>query len=297
MIESQIESTFSIIYPVLRGNHFLLKNNNLEQKFTFNVSPVSITGGMSLILTPIPFLTFEAGTSFGTGWNIPSIGIYGLARANYSGNDPDIAEEVIESDNFFGPVMENWLKCTLQFDFSPITPENVQRWTHILMLASFGFNNTLLLNYAYPDRPYYWTTSITLNGWNFNSNFVIGYIIPVIIDERKEEAEKKQWMGAVRHNNFSIVMLMIAELSFDLTHYYYSRMADNGWGSDFVSCNFGPAINFNLPYNLELFFGAQWHNNIKYSSGTIGNEDFTKRENEDWYLSFYRIIFSITWNF
>jgi hypothetical protein len=81
----------------------------------------------------------QAGTSFGTGWNIPAIGIYGLARNDISGNDPDIAEETIVSDNFFGTVMENWLKCTLQFDFSPVTPEKVQRWTHIIMLASFSF--------------------------------------------------------------------------------------------------------------------------------------------------------------
>lgn len=296
-IESQIEFSFSIIYPVLRGDHFLFKNNNLKQKFTFSVSPVSFTGGMSVILTPIPFLILEAGTSFGTGWNIPSISIYGLARDNHSGNDPDIAEGTIKSDSFFGPVMENWLKCTLQFDFSPITPKKVQRWTHIIMLASFEFNNTLLLNYAYIDRPYYWVTSLIQNGWDFNSNFVIGYSIPVIIDERKKKAEKKQWMGPVRHNNFSILMIMMTEIGIDLTHYYFSRITDKGWGSDFVSCKFGTAIIFDLPNNLNLFFGAQWINNKKYSSDSIGNMDFMRREYEDWYISFYRIILSFGWNF
>ncbi len=297
MIESQIETSFSIIYPVLRGDHFLFKENNIKQKFIFSISPVSLKGGMSAILTPLPFLILEAGTTFGTGWNIPAIGINGLARDNHSGNDPDIAEETIESDIFFGPVMENWLKCILQFDFSPITPEKVQRWTHIIMQASFEFNNTLLLNYAYPDRPYYWVTSRTLNGWEYNYSFVIGYQIPVIIDKRKEEAEKKQWMGAVRHNNFSIMMVFMTEIGVDLTHYNYSKMVNKGWGSDFISCNFGPAIIFDLPNNLGLFLAAQWTNNIKYSSDTIGNEDFMKCEYEDWYLNFYRIILSFEWDF
>lgn len=296
-IESQLEFFLSIIYPLLRGNHFLLSNNNLKQEFIFKISPVSITGGMSVILTPFPFLILEAGTSFGTGWNIPAIGIYGLARDNHSGYDPDISEETIEGDNFFSPVMENWFKCTLQFDFSPITSEDVQRWTHIIMLASIKFNNILLLNYAYPERPYYWTTSLKLNGWDFNSSFIIGYKIPVIIDERKEEAEKKEWMGFVRHNNFSIMTIFMTDIGIDLTHYNYSKMENNGWGSDFISCKYGPAIIFDLPNNFNLFIGIQWKNNIKYNEETIGNMDFMKREYEDWYLSFHRIIFTFKWNF
>lgn len=296
-IETQIESTFSIIYPLLRGNHFLFEDNNFTQKFIFKVTPISITGGMNIILTPLPFVILEAGTTFGSGWNISALHLYGLARDNHCGKDPDISENTIESDNFFGPVMENWFTCTLQFDFSPITPEKVQRWTHIVMQASFEFNNTLILNYAYPDRPYYWATNLRLNGWEYNSSFVIGYEIPIIIDERKEEAEKKQWMGAVRHNNFSIMTVIEAGICIDLTHFNYSKMADKGWGSDFISCEFGPAIIFDLPNNLGLFIGAQWENDKKYSEETVGNVDFMKCEYEDWYIKFHRIIFSFEWEF
>ena len=297
LIETQIGFSLSIIYPLLRTNHFLFKNNNLAQTFIFEISPVSILGGMSAIFTPLPFLVLETGTTFGTGWNITALKLYGLARDNGSGNDPDIPEEKMESDSFFSTVMENWLKCTLQFDFSPLTPEKFQRWTHIVSMASFEFNNTLLLNYAYTDRPYYWKTNLNLNGWKYKSSFIVGYKVPVIIDEKKDVAEKRQWMGPVKHNNFSITTIFMTDIKIDLTHYNYSKMKDKGWGSDFVSCKFGPAIIFDLPDNLNLLVGFQWRNNIKYSEESVGNEDFMKRKYEDWYLTFYRIFLSFKWNF
>ena len=296
-IETQIESDFSIIFPITDSNHFLLNDSNFNLKFLLNLSPVTLSGGINLILTPLPFLVFDAGTQLGSGWNITSLNIFGMARINYSGNDPTIAKTIAKYDHFFGPVMQNWFSAALQFDLSFAAPQNWQNWLHIIAFAKAKFNNTQLLNYLYFNRPYYWKTSSTLNGWNLISTFALGYIIPITSDERKQESEQRQFRGFVRHNDFSIIILMWTDLNIRLSHYGTSKINDKGWGSDFPGCIFGPNIVFNLPNNFSVFAGLHWKNSIHYSSDTIGNADFMKREYDNWYVYFYRTVITVKWIF
>lgn len=296
-IDIMLAFKYSLIAPFLQGKHLLTRDNNIAFSALFEITPVSLEGGLSITITPVPFLVLSAGTKFGSGWNVIPFNAYGMARNNYSGDDSQLDKEIATGDHFYGPLMKNWFSARFQFDTSALFKKNIQRWTHIIMLAEPVFTNTLLLNYPFYARPYIWQTVTTQNGWNFASTFAAGYKIPVIIDERKKQAEKKQFLGSVLHTNFSISILMYTEVSTSLTHHFDSVMSKQGWGSDFTTVKFGPIFLFDLPCNFNAMAGVHWANGKLYSDESIGNLDFMNREYQDWYVRFYRFFVGFGWEF
>lgn len=287
---------FSIIAPFLKFDHFLLNDNNINLTFSTDITPVSIKTSMDISITPVAFLTFDAGAQIGTGWNIPGLGA-GLARNNYSGVHRYEDKDILMKDSLYGPVFKNWFSAALQLDISSIIDKPYKRWTHVVMSAAPSFECVELLNYSYYERTFYWELDNTFNGWTFSCDFMLGYKIPVIEDSRKEEAEEKMFMGYVRHNNFTITGVMWVSLSANVTHYNDSPMKDHGWGSDFVTCKFGPNIMFDLPNNFSFIIGVHWSNGMVYSSDSVGNNDFHKWEYKDWNIFFDELAWSFSWDF
>jgi hypothetical protein len=290
--------SYSIIFPVNLSRHSLFNDSNCELNFLFSLTPVTISGGGEICFSPLPFLSFTAGTTFGTGWNIPDLA-NGLARDNSGGYVDTEPKEMLIKDSFFGVVMQNWLSMKIKFDLAAFFKrnKNFNRWTHFVFAVKTEFLCTTLLNYSFYERPFVWQTSTLMNGWTFGSSFFLGYKIPVIIDNRLDEAEKKRFLGAFYHTNFSITLGMSAALKVELTHYNDSKMAEKGWGSDFTKTKFGPVMMFDMPCNLSATFGVDWENGQTYDQNNADSNDFKKMKYEDWYVKFNSIFISIGWEF
>ncbi len=168
-------------------------------------------------------------------------------------------------------------------------PKNVKRWTHVVMVGSPVFKYFKLLN-APENQAFVWEDDIgqNLGGWRFMGTFLIGYQIPVIEDDWGEN----QKFIKLKHKNFKITggfLLCIDWLN--LTHYFDSQMKD-GWGSDFCFVEYGPILNFDLPYNFNTSIIFFWKNEREYTGSTAGNLGFQDRIYKDWYVYFRRIVIS-----
>ena len=75
-----------------------------------------------------------------------------------------------------------------------------------------------------------------------------------------------------------------------------STMANGGWGSDFVTMDFGPLFNFKLGKRQNLTVLLQFKNGRDYTDATIGNRFFEYRVYENTYYYLYRLAFSYTYD-
>lgn len=297
-IEGKLFANFVMSAPFLAFDHFLLRNNNIAFGFKFGVSPVSISLGSEVTVTPIPFLLFTGGISIGTGYNIPIA--TGMARNNYSGEAVKGERmDILKEDSFLGPFISNWVSVTFQFDIAAVMPERYKRWTHVVMRAKAEMNHRMIANLS-SDIPFVYENDWgeNHNGWYFYMDSMIGYKIPVVIDPVYEELSKSQFIGAKKHNNFSIIAGFMANIDkYNVTHNRMSPMDKKGWGSDFMHVIFGPMALFELPNNLFLVLMFNWKNGRVYTEETVGNADFYKREYDDWYVYFEKIGLVFGWNF
>lgn len=297
-IDTMLSFRYSMIIAAFQGEHPVSRDNNITFTTIFDINPLSMEGGLEISVTPIPFIVLSAGTTFGTGWNFPDSGAYGLARNNYSGNDPGLKKKIYGEDHLFGPVMHNWFSFTFQFDWGDmIENPKASRWMHFFLTGTATIESTYLLTYPHYLQPFMWTGSETMNGWNFTTEFALGYGIPIVLDERKDEAEKKMFLGPVRHRAFTLTVAVMVDTSMSLTYFNSSKMADQGFGSDFVDVAFGPALLFDLPCNLEALVGFYFANGKTFSDETIGNIDYLNREYQDWYIAPSLLVLGFGWNF
>ncbi|MBN1413394.1 MAG: hypothetical protein JW969_21305, partial [Spirochaetales bacterium] len=98
--------THKIIIPFLTGDGMLFKDNNLEVKFTGELTPVTMFGLTEITLTPLALLKLSLGGGGGTGWSLVFNGL-GL-------NIP--GEAAVREEPFSGLVYKLWASATLQFD-------------------------------------------------------------------------------------------------------------------------------------------------------------------------------------
>lgn len=289
-IKAAIYTLQTINIPLKISNNFLFLSSGIGLNFMLNLTPVSINAGSEIKFTPLSFLVLSGGFTFGSGWNIPNLA-NGLARNNYNGELLDKPERILNEDNFYGAVFNGWFSAKLQFDLSYLVPKTFKRWTHFVFQITPKIIYTGLLSKDFYNGAYEWEANLgeTLNGWNFTGEYIVGYQIPVIIDERKTLAEKKHFMGRVKHNDFKISLLFMVETGMSVTHYNDSKMSQNGWGSDFINVSFGPNILFNLPSNFYLLIGTNFANGKKYTEDSVGEAYFKNYKYEDWYIKYNRI--------
>ncbi|HOV14674.1 MAG TPA: hypothetical protein PK771_10350 [Spirochaetota bacterium] len=294
-LEGKIYINYAMIAPFLRADHFLFDNNYIALRLKSQISPVSLNTGAEIEISPIAFLVFYSGFMFGSGWNV---GFNGLGRNNALGFIKDKPKEILK-EPFYGVFFQSWFTTTFQFDVAALMPAQNKRWSHIVMKFSPTIKYMGVLNVP-ESQPFEWEAQggEHFNGWYLGGDYLIGYQIPVIEDIRKDEANKRQFLGFVKHNDFKITLMMWMEfIDVHLTHYFDSRMQDKGWGSDFVTMRFGPNIMFNLPSNFFAMVGFHFRNGRGYTYETAGNLSFMLREYQDWYVYFERIALVFGWGF
>jgi hypothetical protein len=256
-----------VAIPFLRGDGPLFDGNNLTFTASGELSPVSVNAVAGASFTPIAFLKLEAGAAVGTGW---SIGFIGLAL-----NPPSDTQPLREIP-FGGAVWRAWGSATLQFDLAALLPGE---WNHVVAVAS------PLLQYwactaAGDGEAWMWEADdgYDFNGWKLEGTCFLGYRMPLVLNTVGFLLETEQWLGPVASS---------------------SPMASGGWGSDFVSLNFGPLFNFSLGKKSSIAVLVQFMTAQRWTDATTQNRYFGNRQVDQGhpvYLYFNRVVFNYSFS-
>ncbi|MBP5251897.1 MAG: hypothetical protein J6Z17_05740 [Treponema sp.] len=206
LFRSTLKADYRINTPL--GETFLTKDANIVLESLFEVSPVSIKPGFLVTFTPLPFLSFYAGTQIGTAWSfIEKNGMekYVLSEESYKALDP-----------FSSWYSKSLLGAKFQFDTGAVWKGD---WTHVVALAQYTLAYTKLT--GVPDgTPWSWqTTEHYINGLNYEWYFVLGYQMPL--------------------------KLSLAGFCCDLYGYYESAPIDSiysDFNAYFMTCETGPFV-------------------------------------------------------
>lgn len=283
--ELKLYIRYDFITPFLNYNNPLLKGNNIKFSLLGEISPISTNVGGEVTFTPIAFLFFQTGFLIGSGWDV-----VGLAAGLGLSTDEGIYKYA-----YGGPHLQLWFATTFQFDLAYLLAEKFQRWTHIVMFITPKLKYQALMSVT-EDQPYMYEADrgMNYNGWKFSCEFFLGYQMNIIEDD--EELDRQ--FIKMRDKNFSITTGLFGNIEkLDITNFNRSRMKDGGWGSDFVTVEFGPIIKFDFPWNYYLTLFTFFATDREYTSETVGNIDFREREYKDWYIHFRRIGFFFGWQF
>jgi hypothetical protein len=172
--EAQLALTQTFVFPVLRGDHFLVSGNNLATNLTFNVSPLSMNAGAEAVLTPIALAQIKAGAQGGSGWNIPGLG-NGLA-INRRGAENGKSFNDRTGSPFEGLVWKVYGGGVIQFDLAAVLPGD---WNHVLFQTyqevNYRANTRAAANQLWE---YENEGGLLRNGLNYYASYVIGYQLP-----------------------------------------------------------------------------------------------------------------------
>ena len=248
--------------PFMQRPCALTSGNNVLYRFKGTFSPVSLNAIASATVTPLAFLTFQAGSSIGTGWNVGFSNGLGL---NIDGTGTPAA------DSLKGVVLESWLSGTFQFDLGAVVPGD---WTHLLLAA------TSKLGYKYytgaeADQPWQFQVDDgeNFNGFSYFGTYVLGYKLPYKVDTVAFSVETEQMLFDNK----------------DLSSY-----DPIDWKSDFVKVTLGPLINIKLSEDSNIIILIQFTREKDYTDVTVFNNYFINREYEGSYIDLQRIAFSYT---
>lgn len=264
-VELQLFAGHSVTIPFLQGSGGMTKDNNVKLQVKGYLAPVVTYLEATASFTPIAFLKFDMGYSFGSGWH--GFGFNGLGLNNDGSGTPT-------QDPFAGVAMETWGSGTFQFDLAAVVPGE---WNHIVVVANAKLQ---YVNYteAGSNDAWQWKADKgeNFNGLVYKGTYLLGYQMPLKVDTVGFMVETGQYIDSVKDK---------------------STMADGGWGSDFVNVKFGPLANikFNDKNNLTIL--AQMKTDKKYTDDTIHYNWFQNRVYESTYVKFHRVALAYTHNF
>ena len=177
--EAKLDNTQSWTFPVLRGDHFLTRDNSFKLALDFYVTPVSVFEGIDLTLTPAAFAQIRAGGSVASGWNVP-----GLAPHAWGINEPSAPPAgtarsgLVDGAPFEALVWKVYGGAVLQFDLAAVLPGD---WTHLQFQTHqqiFYRANTL----AAAGEP--WSIENdggeNQNGFKYYAAYTLAYALPAI---------------------------------------------------------------------------------------------------------------------
>ena len=218
--EFGVTGAWDYIVP-LPGNSALTQSNNAKFGADLQISPATIKPHFFISCSPVAFLDFHAGATFGTGWEF--MGAQGLASYNaVSGN----FDNLTPFQNWF---YEFELGGTFQFDAAAIWPGD---WHHIVFLASYNLRWSGMTGQA-DGHPWIWAADFPkVNGANYYSNIILGYQMP----------------GASKLGMFGVMA--------EFEGFYSSSQiaaAYRAYDIDFCRINISPVLVFNFTKKDSLF--------------------------------------------
>ncbi len=276
-IETGFFGDISISTPLFKSDKPLISDNKITFEFNWEFNWMQAGAGLKFTFSPLPIFYTSIGCKIGTGWeflwkNDFSPILVGLGLSTEKGHI---------SMPLAGPVINFDITTGIQMDFSALPGINkkAKRWLHIIATASTTLEYQGLINFN-QNQPYiYIERRNQLSGWYFSFQSNLGYLIPIIEDETNMQSFRR-----IAHRNFSIMPLLQTTVGFNITHYNDSKMAEMGWGSDFVDIALKPLLLFKFPFNFNLIVYSGFVNGKRYYMDTIGNSYYQDREYEDWYF-------------
>lgn len=156
------------------GDHWLVKDANVNFSGWVGLTPVSICPGASVSFTPLPFLVFSAGGETGTGWNVGDLFKGGMGKYVISDGDYDTSP-------FTNWYYKTWFQGTFQFDTGAIIKGD---WTHVLMMFTY---QAYYKGYTGAQNGEVWTWNCSgnqVNGWNEYMSAILAYQLPTPVLKR-----------------------------------------------------------------------------------------------------------------
>lgn len=248
--------TFQMTFPAMRGDHFLVRENSIKLKLKANLSPVTVEAGPYLEINPVAFLVFEIGSRLGTGWDFDLFNVNGLAV-----NDKNFrySKKQTRFERTPGLVSFTDARARFQFDTAALITNRNTDWLHFV----FAADETVFYQYfsgAKNSQYWRWEHDIgeNQNGFVWNQVLFLGYQMP-------------------RRPGFLDLTGILVETEQRITGKNKSKMKDGGWGSDFISCEFGPLFSFQFTEAYRLTFIAQFKTARQYTDDSVGYRYFENR--------------------
>ncbi|MEE1166341.1 MAG: hypothetical protein UHP28_04220 [Treponema sp.] len=154
------------------GDHFLLSGANVVVAGGVELSPLTLMPMLSVSWSPVPFLTFSTGASFGIGWNIADLKGIAYLEDEESGLSGEYEDLTTLKNNYYN----FWGKGTFQFDTGALIPGD---WTHVLLVASY---QVIYKGMTGVDDGNLWiwqTGTNYANGLQFFASALVGYQMPL----------------------------------------------------------------------------------------------------------------------
>jgi len=261
-VETKLVLSQERVYPFLRGESLLTRNNSLSWRLAGEISPVSINGVGEISVSPLAVLVFSAGGKVGTGWTLLSF--TGLALNPVTNTTPTQTPTP-----FGGAVLQGWVKGAFQFDTGAVIPGD---WSHVLVYTEHVLDYRMLTS-ADDHTPWLYEADSgqNYNGWRYLTTSVLAYQMPLVI------------------KNVGMLLSTTTRLS----HRDDSPMAKHGWGSDYTEWVFGPLVYAEKGHHgLTVLF--QWYTERQFSAQ---EGHFTTWRYEKTDVVLYRIALSYAYRF
>jgi len=168
-------------FPFLRGENPLTKDNSLVLKLDAAFSPVSAGLTTDVVLTVMPFLSFNFGAMAGTGWNYDLFGKFPLVGLglNRKTNADDPNDGVMEN-GLDGVVWNVHAGATVQFDLAAIFPSD---WNHVVVQI---YNEVQYFAYTKAQGDVLWyyllDNGMNQNAFRYKFDCFAGYAMPIFVD-------------------------------------------------------------------------------------------------------------------
>lgn len=243
--EGIVKLTHSRKIPFLQGSGPLTSGNNLEVRIAGDLSPISLGGGVTTILTPAAPVSIEASLYAGSGWTV----------GNLNGLALNTIDDPYNATPFGGLYIKTNLAAALQFDLAAVYPGD---WNHVVAVYR-PFLEYELNTGAEEDEAWQWQADPgeNFNGWNWQQGIFLGYQTPAL----------------KRLNTVGI----LTQTEQRITRFGDSPMVEGGWGSDFLKVYVALIGIMDLKEGHALTIQAQFARERDYTDATVGNESFLNR--------------------
>ncbi len=268
--EAQVKLSGTLTVPTLAGDGPLTKDNSVALTASCAVTPVSVTGAVEAVFTPVAFFQLVAGGMVATGWNIPiADGLSFNEPGRDGGGALDGTAEFV-GDSFPGIVWSCKGGAVAQFDFAAIRPGE---WNHVVFRSS----HTLWYRaFTAADSDDSWQFENDVgeerNGWNYYANYFLGYQMPV----------KLSMVGILFEQELNL----------------YDTPGRTAWGDDISRFTIGLMGQYDLSKEIRLNALVQARTKRNFV-GTTGDYEFYQLREIDSddprRLEFYRVAVIVKW--
>lgn len=243
--------------PTPLGKHFLLNGANLVVAANLEISPITLMPMLGVSWSPVPFLTFSTGASFGIGWNMlgfKGISILEDAPAKTSGEYEDLT-------TFKNNYYDFWTKASFQFDTGALVPGD---WTHVLFVASYQLIYKGLTGVDDGNLWIWQTGTNYANGLQYSASALLGYQMPLFL---KRVGLMADFYG----------------------HYNASDFGDydkNGYDGGFMNVNLAPFVQLELSKKDSLLLLGYFSNRRSFEQehDNAEQEPYLISTGHEWYF-------------